>query len=70
MNNNSNQVIGQMTWRPDGRISAGKLHLRLKSWEPWRPYTDFPQYILPDPPGFSEGYATFLALRKEKWLLV
>jgi hypothetical protein len=67
---NQNSPTGQMTWRPDGTISTGKLHLRFKPWECWRPYTEFPEYALPDPPGFSEGYATSLALLKEKWQLV
>ena len=68
MNNNSH--TGQMTWRPDSNISTGKLHLRLNSWERWRPYTEFPEYVLPDLPGFSEGYATCLALLKKKWQLM
>lgn len=61
---------GQMTWRPDGSGLAGMLHLRNRPSDSWRPYTDFPQYILPDPPGFSEGYATFIALLKKKWQLL
>lgn len=68
--NNSQNPVGQMTWRPDGLISTGKLHIRLKPWEVWRPYTDFPEYTLPDPEGFSEGYATFLDLLRKKWPLV
>jgi hypothetical protein len=65
-----NSEIGQMTWRPNGQNSTGKLHLRFKPWHPWRPYTDFPEFVRPDPPGFSPGYATFLALRSEKWQLI
>ena len=57
---------GQMTWRPPGSEEAA-LHLRHAPSEPWRPYKEFPQYVLPDPPGFSEGYATFLALLKKNW---
>jgi hypothetical protein len=41
--------------------------LRHNASEPWRSYTEFPQYVVPDPPGFSEGYATFLALLKKNW---
>ncbi|NES82710.1 MAG: hypothetical protein F6K10_15615 [Moorea sp. SIO2B7] len=66
----ANIPIGQMTWRPEGAEYAGILYLRHHHSEPWRPYTDFPKYVLPDPPEFSEGYATFLALLKEKWQLL
>lgn len=58
---------GQMTWKPTGAIEAGILHLRHNASEVWRPYTDFPQYVLPDPPDFSTGYATFIALLKHQW---
>jgi hypothetical protein len=61
------QSPGQMTWRPNGSISCGTLHLRLRSYEPWQPYTAFPQYVLPDPPGFSQGYSTFRSLLEQKW---
>jgi hypothetical protein len=57
---------GQMTWKPPGFIDA-VLHLRLREVDPWQPYTAFPQYSMPDPPGFSAGYATFLALLKQNW---
>ncbi|MEH2031357.1 MAG: hypothetical protein V7K67_17110 [Nostoc sp.] len=57
---------GQMTWRLPGSSECA-LHLRHHPSEPWRSYKEFPQYILPDPPGFSEGYATFLALLKKNW---
>lgn len=57
---------GQMTWRPPG-VTEPALHLRLKPSEPWRSFKDFPEYALNDPPGFSEGYATFLNLLKRNW---
>ncbi|MBN4005134.1 hypothetical protein [Nostoc sp. LPT] len=57
---------GQMTWRLPGS-SESALYLRHNTSEPWRSYKEFPQYVLPDPPGFSEGYATFLALLKKNW---
>ncbi|MEH2237826.1 hypothetical protein [Nostoc sp.] len=57
---------GQMTWRLPGS-SESALYLRHNASEPWRSYKEFPQYVLPDPPGFSEGYATFLALLKKNW---
>ncbi|MGK7877615.1 MAG: hypothetical protein AB4426_31235 [Xenococcaceae cyanobacterium] len=63
----ANTPVGQMTWSPDGTSSSGILHLRYHPLEKWRPYTEFPEYFRPDPPGFSQGYATFIALLKEKW---
>ncbi|OKH17043.1 hypothetical protein NIES208_11000 [[Limnothrix rosea] IAM M-220] len=56
-----------MTWSPNGGTSVGVLHLRLSSFEPWKPYTEFPKYHKPDLPSSSEGYATFLALIQQKW---
>ncbi len=61
-----NKPPGQMTWRPPG-ASEPILHLRLSPYEPWRYYKEFPEYVLPDPPTFSDGYATFIALLKQKW---
>ena len=58
---------GQMTWRPEGTINTDILYLRQNPSESWRPYTDFPEHYLPDPPSFSKGYATFLALLKKNW---
>lgn len=57
---------GQMTWRPPGATDA-HLHLRRSPIEPWRSYTEFPEYMVPDRPNFSEGYLTFLALLKQNW---
>jgi hypothetical protein len=57
---------GQMTWKVPG-ASECSLHLRRHPSEPWRHYKEFPEYSLPDPPDFSEGYATFLALLKKNW---
>jgi hypothetical protein len=61
---------GQMTWKPQGVADSTVLHLRQNAGESWQPYTAFPQYVLPDPPEFSTGYATFLALLKKQWQLV
>jgi hypothetical protein len=57
---------GQMTWKPPG-LTEPALHLRLYEADPWRPYTEFPQYAVPDPPDFSEGFATFMELLRQKW---
>lgn len=57
---------GQMTWKLPGSDECA-LYLRYRASDPWRHYRDFPEYVLPDPPSFSDGYATFLALLKQKW---
>jgi hypothetical protein len=62
-------LSGQMTWKPPGASSC-VLHLRYHPSEPWRHYKEFPEYALPDPPEFSEGYATCLALLKQNWQLI
>ncbi|NER35101.1 MAG: hypothetical protein F6J93_13975 [Oscillatoria sp. SIO1A7] len=60
---------GEMTWKPDG--TAGRiLHLRIKPFEPWRSYREFPQYFLPDTPGKSQGYATFVSLLGNGWKVI
>jgi hypothetical protein len=59
---------GQMLWKLEGNERT--LHLRHNSSEPWRPYEEFPQYVLPDPKGFSKGIATFLALLKKDWTAI
>ncbi|BAZ41402.1 hypothetical protein NIES4101_73680 [Calothrix sp. NIES-4101] len=62
----NNETPGQMTWKLPGSSNCA-LHLRHNSSEPWRPYQEFPEYLIPDPPGFSQGYATFTALLKKNW---
>ncbi|NCJ06088.1 hypothetical protein GS597_06070 [Synechococcales cyanobacterium C] len=57
---------GQMIWKLPG-ASDTALHLRHHPSEPWRFYQEFPQYVRPDPPEFSQGYATFLALLNQGW---
>jgi hypothetical protein len=59
---------GQMLWKREGTDRI--LHLRHSSVESWSPYESFPQYVLPDPQGFSRGLATFLALLKKDWVAV
>lgn len=56
---------GQMLWKLEGGERV--LHLRHNDLEPWRFYEEFPQYVLPDPQGFSKGITTFLALSKKGW---
>jgi hypothetical protein len=65
----TNFPVGEMTWKPEGSTDC-ILHLRHNATEPWRFYKEFPQYVLPDPPDFSEGYATFIALLKKGWKAV
>lgn len=60
---------GQMTWKPPGTTDCA-LHLRHAPSDPWKFYQEFPQYVLPDPPEFSQGYATFIALLKKGWKAV
>jgi hypothetical protein len=56
---------GQMLWKLEGNERV--LHLRHNDSEPWRYYEEFPEYVLPDPLGFSKGITTFLALSKKNW---
>ncbi|MEO1295642.1 MAG: hypothetical protein AAFW75_07545 [Cyanobacteria bacterium J06636_16] len=59
---------GQMLWKlvGDDRV----LHLRHSDSEPWRHYEEFPQYVQPDPQGFSKGLATFMSLLKQDWITI
>lgn len=59
---------GQMLWKLVGEDRI--LHLRHNASEPWRHYEEFPDYIQPDPQGFSKGIATFMALLKQEWTTV
>jgi hypothetical protein len=63
------QTNGQMTWKLAGAAECA-LHLRHNPSDQWCPYEDLPQYFLPDPPEFSKGYATFLALLKKGWTTI
>ncbi|HIK11174.1 MAG TPA: hypothetical protein IGS52_13045 [Oscillatoriaceae cyanobacterium M33_DOE_052] len=65
----TNGVKGEMTWKPEG-VSGKLLYLRLKPFEPWRSYKEFPQYFRPDPPTHSQGYATFLHLLRSGWKVI
>jgi hypothetical protein len=56
---------GEMLWKLEGNDRI--LHLRHNQAEPWRRYEEFVEYVLPDPPGFSKGIATFMGLLKKDW---
>lgn len=55
-----------------GTDSEKVLHLQAAPNEPWKPYTAFPQYAVPDYPipGGSKGWATYQKLMKAGWRLV
>jgi hypothetical protein len=48
------------------------LHLQIATGQPWRPYTAFRQFSVPDYPipGGSKGWATYQKLLKAGWTLV
>ena len=48
------------------------LHLREYAYQPWKPYTVYSQYAVPDyrVPGGSKGWATYQHLRKAGWNLI
>jgi hypothetical protein len=63
----------QMCWLSNSGPNGEKvLHLRVGPQEPWRPYTAFPQFSVPDyrEPGGSKGWATYQKLFKAGWNLV
>lgn len=66
-------MSGQMCWLPPLGADADKiLHLRTNPSQPWRPYTAYPQYVVPDYriPGGSKGWATYQKLMRANWTLV
>lgn len=65
--------MGQMTWMPKlGSDGEKVLHLRLQPYDPWKPYTAFPQNVIPDykVPKGSKGWATYQTLLKNGWELI
>ncbi len=63
----------QMCWLSSSGSDGEKiLHLQAGPGQPWRPYTAFPQYSVPDYriPGGSKGWATYQKLLKAGWRLV
>ena len=63
------EQTGQMIWRLPG-MEEPLLHLRMTDDEPWKPYTDCPEHMVPDKEDMSLGYPTFVSLLKRKWQLV
>ncbi|QLE59522.1 hypothetical protein [Nostoc sp. TCL26-01] len=63
----------QMCWISKTSGDGDKmLYLQTAPSQPWRPYTAFPQYSVPDYPipGGSKGWATYQKLLKSGWTLV
>lgn len=63
----------QMCWLSGFGTNGQKiLHLRTALNEPWRPYTAFPQFSVPDyaVPKGSKGWATYQKLMKAGWVLM
>lgn len=63
----------RMCWLSKSGENAEKiLHLQTAPNEPWRPYTTFRQYAVPDYqiPGGSKGWATYQKLLKAGWSLI
>ncbi|MBW4583924.1 hypothetical protein G7B40_030625 [Aetokthonos hydrillicola Thurmond2011] len=63
----------RMCWIGKSGDSEEKiLHLQIAPNQPWRPYTAFPQFAVPDypVPGGSKGWATYQKLLKAGWALI
>lgn len=66
-------MVRHMCWLSSCNGDGEKvLHLQTAPNQPWRPYTTFPQYAVPDYaiPGGSKGWATYQKLMKVGWILV
>ena len=63
----------RMCWlSKSGEDGEKILHLQAAPNEPWRPYTAFSQFAVPDYKieGGSKGYATYQKLLKAGWTIV
>ncbi|NHC36566.1 hypothetical protein [Scytonema millei] len=62
----------RMCWLSQAQQGEKILHLQLSPDEPWKPYTAFRQFAVPDYPipGGSKGWATYQKLLKAGWTLV
>lgn len=66
-------MSGQMCWLSSFGSKGEKiLHLRLKPNEPWKPYTNYPEYAVADYKilGGSKGWATYQKLFQAGWTLI
>jgi hypothetical protein len=66
-------MTGQMCWLSKfGGNGELILHLRLDSYQSWKPYTSFAGLTTPDYPipGGSKGYATSQKLLEAGWTLL
>jgi hypothetical protein len=64
----------QMCWLFSSNVEEDSLilHLREHIFDPWLPYTMFPQYKAPEYPmaGGSRGWSTYHKLRQAGWALI
>ncbi len=66
-------MSGQMCWlSSSGNEGQLILHLRERSFEPWLPYTAYPQLMVADYPiaNGSKGFSTCQKLRQAGWMLI
>lgn len=64
-------MIKQMAWLSQDSEQEKILHLRIEQGTPWRPYTMFPQFIIPEHMAMgSRGFSTFQKLLREGWELI
>lgn len=64
--------MGQMCWLAGLGEGRKILHLRESPQHPWKPYTAFPQYRVPDltEPGASKGWTTMQKMKNAGWEMV
>jgi hypothetical protein len=65
----------QMCWLPSSNIEDEDsliLHLREQVFDPWLPYTMFPQHKASEYPmaAGSRGWSTYHRLRQAGWVLI
>ncbi len=65
-------MAGQMCWLESFGHTHKILHLRESAQQPWKPYTAFAQYRVPDLQikGASKGWTTYQKMRKAGWTLI